>query len=77
MFWAGDQGAAFRGTLPWQLPGETEDRGTRQARRDGHGGLVLGGGLEGPSVVGTGADHCSGGIRRRCAWLDWYIRVNT
>ena len=61
MIWAGDQGAAFQGTLPWQLPGETEDRGTRQARRDGHGGLVLGRGLEGPSVAGTGADHCSGG----------------
>lgn len=49
----------------------------RQAWRDGHGGLVLGGGLEGPSMAGTGADHCSGGIRRRCTRVDWHVRVNT
>lgn len=60
--------AASRGDGGW---------GTRQAWRDGHGGLVLGGGLEGPSVAGTGADHCSGGIRRRCTQVDWYVRVNT
>lgn len=48
----------------------------RQAWRDGHGGLVLGGALEGPSMAGAGADHCQG-HQEAVLRVDWHVRVNT